>query len=179
MHSYFSWIFFFFILYFKKISGANANKDQIKTAIIEDSLSYGILLSVTTLVQLIAGIFAIDCFNQTALRQITRIRIKYFQSLMRQEIGWYDVAGSNNNFAVRATEWVKFLFHYKAFEYNGLLLTTFLLQRYWKDSWWYSWESEPFSVLDYWFSDLRGYVILLWMEIVIGGDIVCAHRYDN
>lgn len=82
----------------------NATDGAIKTEIINDSVSYGILLSVTTLIQLVAGIFAVDGFNQTALRQITRIRIKYFQSLMRQEIGWYDVAGSNNNFAVRATE---------------------------------------------------------------------------
>lgn len=82
----------------------NATEEAIKTEIINDSMSYGILLSITTLIQLVAGIFAVDGFNQAALRQITRIRIKYFQSLMRQEIGWYDVAGSNNNFAVRATE---------------------------------------------------------------------------
>lgn len=88
----------------KTPSTSTANDDQIKSAIIEDSVAYGILLSVTTLIQLIAGIFAVDGFNQTALRQITRFRIKYFQSLMRQEIGWYDVAGGNNNFAVRATE---------------------------------------------------------------------------
>lgn len=53
---------------------------------------------------MVVGIFAVDCFNRTALRQITRIRIKYFESLMRQDIGWYDVFGSRNNFAVRATE---------------------------------------------------------------------------
>lgn len=93
----------YFSLVFRN-SPPNATDDAIKTEIINDSLSYGILLTLATLIQLIAGIFAIDCFNRTALRQITRIRIKYFQSLMQQEIGWYDVAGSNNNFAVRATE---------------------------------------------------------------------------
>lgn len=53
---------------------------------------------------LIAGIVCTDCFNHTAIRQITRIRIRFFESLMRQEIGWYDIAGDNNNFAVRVTE---------------------------------------------------------------------------
>lgn len=97
------WFSFFFL---GKYSPPNASDAAIKAEIMNDSYSYGILLSLFTLIQLIAAIFAVDCFNQTALRQITRIRIKYFQSLMRQEIGWYDVTGSNSNFAVRATEWV-------------------------------------------------------------------------
>lgn len=72
--------------------------------IINDSIAYGILLTLASIVQLVAGIFSVDCFNHAALRQITRIRIQFFQSLMRQDIGWYDVTGSNNNFAVRITE---------------------------------------------------------------------------
>ncbi|XP_031622750.1 multidrug resistance protein homolog 65-like [Contarinia nasturtii] len=39
-----------------------------------------------------------------AIRQITRIRVEYFKSLMRQEVGWYDVADGKHNFAVRITE---------------------------------------------------------------------------
>lgn len=76
------------------------NRQEIKN----DSIAYGILLTLASLLHLLAGIACVDCFNHTALRQITRIRIKFFQSMMRQEIGWYDVTGSNSNFAVRITE---------------------------------------------------------------------------
>lgn len=82
----------------------NATWDENATEIINDGRSFALILSLAMLIQFIAGIFAVDCFNQAATRQITRIRIKYFQSLMRQEVGWYDVFGSNNNFAVRITE---------------------------------------------------------------------------
>lgn len=61
-------------------------------------------MSLTAILQLVAGIVSIDLFNYTALKQITRIRINFFQSLMRQEVGWYDVS-SGNNFAVRITEY--------------------------------------------------------------------------
>lgn len=86
------------------ICRTNATWEENSHEIINDGKSFGIFLTLLTTIQFIAGIFAIDCFNQVALRQITRIRIKYFQSLMRQEIGWYDVVGNNNNFAVRITE---------------------------------------------------------------------------
>lgn len=82
----------------------NATWEENSKEMINDGRSFGIFLTLFTSVQFVAGIFAIDCFNQVALRQITRIRIKYFQSLMRQDIGWYDVFGNNNNFAVRTTE---------------------------------------------------------------------------
>lgn len=89
---------------FYSIFRTNATWDENAAEIINDGRSFAILLSCSMLIQFIAGIFAVDCFNQAAARQITRIRIEYFQSLMRQEIGWYDVFGSNNNFAVRITE---------------------------------------------------------------------------
>lgn len=63
-------------------------------------------MTIGSIVHLLAGIFCVDCFNHTALRQTSRIRIEYFRSLMRQEIGWYDVASGNSNFAVRVTELV-------------------------------------------------------------------------
>lgn len=63
-------------------------------------------MALVALLQLIAGIFSVDLFNYTALKQITRIRIKFLQSLMRQEVGWYDVT-SGNNVAVRITEYDK------------------------------------------------------------------------
>lgn len=85
-------------------SRTNATWEENSREIINDGKSCGTLLLLVTLVEFLAGIFAVDGFNQAAIRQITRIRIEYFQSLMRQEIGWYDVFGGSNNFAVRITE---------------------------------------------------------------------------
>lgn len=82
----------------------NATWEESATEIVNDGRSFAIILSLAMLVQFIAGILSVDFFNRAATRQITRIRIAYFQSLMRQEVGWYDVFGSNENFAVRITE---------------------------------------------------------------------------
>lgn len=68
-------------------------------------MSYGILMSLTAVLQFVSGIFSVDLFNYTALKQITRIRNRFFQSLIRQDVGWYDVS-TGNNFAVRITEYV-------------------------------------------------------------------------
>lgn len=38
------------------------------------------------------------------MRQTTRIRAKFFESMIRQEIAWYDAADESSNFAVRITE---------------------------------------------------------------------------
>lgn len=81
----------------------NASWEENRVEIINDSISYGILMTLTAVLQFVSGIFCVDLFNHTALKQITRIRVKFFQSLMRQDIGWYDVT-SGNNFAVRITE---------------------------------------------------------------------------
>lgn len=61
-------------------------------------------MTLVSVIQFVAGIFSIDLFNYTALKQITRIRTQFFRSLLRQEIGWYDTSSGNNNFTVRITE---------------------------------------------------------------------------
>lgn len=83
---------------------SNATAQDNRDEIINDSIAYGYLALIATVWQFVFGIFCIDCFNRTAIRQITRIRTKYFESLMRQDIGWYDVAGGKTNFSVRITE---------------------------------------------------------------------------
>lgn len=82
----------------------NATWEENSKEIMNDGIAYAILLSINTFIQLIAGIFAVDCFNRATLRQITQIRIRYFQSLMRQEIGWFDTCGNDDNFTVHVTE---------------------------------------------------------------------------
>lgn len=78
--------------------------EENRQEILNDARAYSTLTSIISLIQLISGAIAIDCFNHTSLRQITRMRIEYFRSLLRQETGWHDTSGSNSNFAVRITE---------------------------------------------------------------------------
>lgn len=72
--------------------------------ILNDSAAFGILMTVLTVIQLISGTICVDCFNRSAIRQITRIRVLLFKSLMRQEIGWYDIESSKSNLTIRLSE---------------------------------------------------------------------------
>ena len=60
-------------------------------------------MTIIAVLLFVTSIFSIDLFNYTALKQVTRIRVHYFQSLLRQDIGWFDVS-KGNNIAVRMTE---------------------------------------------------------------------------
>lgn len=82
----------------------NASDADIYDAIIHDSISYAIHTGLSTILQLISGIICVDCFNRTAIRQMTRMRIKFFESVMKQEIAWHDIEGGKSNFTVRIAE---------------------------------------------------------------------------
>lgn len=86
------------------VSRTNATVEENNAEIINDSIAFLIVSLIETVVQLIAGIICVDCFNQAAISQVTRIRIKYFASLMRQDIGWYDIEKGKSNFTVRIAE---------------------------------------------------------------------------
>lgn len=81
----------------------NATREENNDALYDDSISYGILLTIVSLIMFISGIFSVDIFNFVALRQVTRMRIKLFESVMRQDIGWHDLA-TKQNFAQSMTE---------------------------------------------------------------------------
>lgn len=69
-----------------------------------DAMAFLKLMILASCATFIGGVFGVDCLNRAAIPQITRIRCKYFQSLLRQEIGWYDTQSRNTNFAVCMTE---------------------------------------------------------------------------
>ncbi|EDW79334.1 uncharacterized protein Dwil_GK13588 [Drosophila willistoni] len=81
----------------------NATREENNSALYDDSISYGILLTIASVVMFISGIFSVDIFNFVALRQVTRMRIKLFTAVMRQDIGWHDLA-SKQNFAQSMTD---------------------------------------------------------------------------
>lgn len=61
-----------------------------------DSISYGILLALTSIIMLISGVLTVDIFNFVALRQVTRMRKILFESVIRQDISWHDMATKQN-----------------------------------------------------------------------------------
>uniref|UniRef100_A0A1A9WG68 Uncharacterized protein n=1 Tax=Glossina brevipalpis TaxID=37001 RepID=A0A1A9WG68_9MUSC len=81
----------------------NASVEENNRELYNDSISYGILLTLASLVMLISGVFSVDIFNLIALRQVTRMRMKLFQAVMRQDIGWHDLA-VKQNFAQNMTD---------------------------------------------------------------------------
>ncbi|TMW50756.1 hypothetical protein DOY81_004144 [Sarcophaga bullata] len=85
----------------KKLSYASEEVNNAE--LYNDSISYGILLTIASAVMFVSGIFSVDIFNLVALRQVTRMRIQLFQAVMRQDIGWHDLA-TKQNFAQNMTD---------------------------------------------------------------------------
>lgn len=84
-------------------SRTNATHEECMAELVHDSIAYAIVMATIATFSFVTGIFAVDLFNYTALKQVTRIRIRFFESLVRQDIAWYDVS-NEMNFAVRVTE---------------------------------------------------------------------------
>lgn len=97
-------IILFRLLTIKKNFRTNATVEENNAEIINDSIAYLIATSIVSFIILIAGVICVDCFNRTAISQVSRMRVKYFSSLMRQNIEWYDLERSKSNFAVRLAE---------------------------------------------------------------------------
>lgn len=87
----------------RSIRSHNATDEQLVSAIEDDSLAYLIWLMALGLLQLITQLVFVDIFNNIAMKQITRIRILFFRSVLCQEMAWYDKS-SDMNFASRITE---------------------------------------------------------------------------
>ncbi|XP_059619981.1 multidrug resistance protein homolog 65 [Phlebotomus argentipes] len=82
---------------------SNASEEETRVEIINDSEAYLIWLSILAAIQFVSSVMFVDIFNYTALKQITRIRVRYFQAIVRQEMSWYD-STNDNNFASRLTD---------------------------------------------------------------------------
>lgn len=87
----------------ESISSYNATDEQVVDAIEQDSLAYLIWLMILGFIQMVGGIIFVDVFNKVALKQITRIRVRFFRSILCQEMAWYDKS-TDMNFASRITE---------------------------------------------------------------------------
>ncbi|KAH8314842.1 hypothetical protein KR074_001283, partial [Drosophila pseudoananassae] len=81
----------------------NATHEENMQELRKDSVSFGILMTLNTLLMLFSGMYYVDAFNRLALRITVRIRREFFKATLRQEVGWHDMA-KDQNFAVRITD---------------------------------------------------------------------------
>jgi ATP-binding cassette subfamily B (MDR/TAP) protein 1 len=81
----------------------NATEEQTFEALMEDSVAFGIGCGVGAIFQLIFCAISVDILNHVALKSISRIRIGFLNSVLRQDMAWYDT-NTSDNFAVRITE---------------------------------------------------------------------------
>jgi ATP-binding cassette subfamily B (MDR/TAP) protein 1 len=82
---------------------SNASAKEIYDATMRDSRAFGIGCFCGAVIQLIFAALSIDILNRTAQKQISKIRKLFLQSVLRQDMTWYDL-NTNDNFAVRMTE---------------------------------------------------------------------------
>lgn len=81
----------------------NATDQETYDETIRDSRAFGIGCFVGAIIQLIFGALSIDILNRTAQKQIAKIRKLFLQSVLRQDMTWYDL-NTSDSFAVRMTE---------------------------------------------------------------------------
>lgn len=81
----------------------NASSQETYDATMEDSRAFGIGCLCGALTQLIFAALSIDILNRTAQKQISKIRKLFLQSVLRQDMTWYDL-NTSDSFAVRMTE---------------------------------------------------------------------------
>ncbi|XP_005191448.1 multidrug resistance protein homolog 49 isoform X2 [Musca domestica] len=81
----------------------NATYEENMEAIREDSMAFGLGSVAGAIALLILIAAAVDILNRTALKQIGRIRKEYLESILKQDMSWFDTA-SGNNFASQMSE---------------------------------------------------------------------------
>ncbi|CAH2087972.1 unnamed protein product [Euphydryas editha] len=81
----------------------NASPEENRQALIEDSQAFGIGCTVFSVLQFLMGVISVDLFNYTALKQIERVKEKFLQAVLRQDITWYDL-NTSMNFATKVSD---------------------------------------------------------------------------
>lgn len=81
----------------------NATAEESYDATMEDSRAFGLGCFCGALIQLIFAALSIDILNRTSQKQISKIRKLFLQSVLRQDMTWYDL-NTSDSFAVRMTE---------------------------------------------------------------------------
>ncbi|KAI8430777.1 hypothetical protein MSG28_000939 [Choristoneura fumiferana] len=81
----------------------NASYEENMAALIEDANAMAIGMFVSTAISLIFCIVSVACINWSALRQITRIRKRFLEAVLGQDMEWFDT-DSDFNLASKMSE---------------------------------------------------------------------------
>ncbi|XP_075169480.1 multi drug resistance 49 [Haematobia irritans] len=81
----------------------NATYEENMQAIREDTIAFGLGTLVGAVALLIVIAIAVDILNRVAMRQLGRIRKIYLESILRQDMSWFDTS-SGTNFASQMSE---------------------------------------------------------------------------
>ncbi|EDV96507.1 multidrug resistance protein homolog 65 [Drosophila grimshawi] len=81
----------------------NATYEENMDELRKDSVAFGIIMTIDSLVMLFSGMAFVNIFNHLALELTVRMRREFFRATIRQEIGWHDMS-KDQNFAVRITD---------------------------------------------------------------------------
>ncbi|XP_045504578.1 multidrug resistance protein homolog 49-like isoform X2 [Colias croceus] len=81
----------------------NASAEENRLALIEDSAAFGLGCFAFSVIQFIVGAISVDLFNYVALKQINRLKEKFLQAVIRQDITWYDL-NTSMNFATKVSD---------------------------------------------------------------------------
>lgn len=81
----------------------NGTRGQQNEALLDDARAYLILNTLMAIVHFLFIFISIDLANYTALKQISSIRKRFLNAVIRQDMMWYDTI-TDKNFAVKMTE---------------------------------------------------------------------------
>ncbi|XP_039747692.1 multidrug resistance protein homolog 49-like isoform X2 [Pararge aegeria] len=81
----------------------NASPEENRQALIEDSQAFGIGCTIFSVLQFIVSAISVDLFNYAALRQIDRVKKRFLEAVLRQDITWYDL-NTSMNFATKVSD---------------------------------------------------------------------------
>ncbi|XP_039953591.1 multidrug resistance protein homolog 49 isoform X1 [Bactrocera tryoni] len=81
----------------------NATHAENMQAVKDDALAFGLGTVAGCMVQLLLLSLAVMMLNKVALRQIAKIRKLFLESILRQDMSWYDTS-AGNTFANKMTE---------------------------------------------------------------------------
>ncbi|TMW46661.1 hypothetical protein DOY81_008256 [Sarcophaga bullata] len=81
----------------------NATHEENMQAIRDDAAAFGLGSLAGALIELLLIAIAVNILNRVALNQIGRVRKRFLEAILRQDMSWFDTS-SGNNFASKMTE---------------------------------------------------------------------------
>lgn len=83
----------------------NATAEESRNALWNDAKAFGLFATCAAIVQFFMCLVSVDMVNYSARKQISRIRKKFLQSVLRQDMAWFETS-AGGNFVTQLTEYV-------------------------------------------------------------------------